>query len=160
LDPGRTVKGEMLGPDGKPLAGARVSGLRTYGGIGQWGNAPPKTSAFTGTGLSPGGERLPGGGPGRQKPGGSPGGQGGGKGPGTVKLAASARLTGRLVTPDGQPVKDGELASLRRPIREPDRMKADPTVGSFPRGLHPDKEGRIRVEGLVPGLTYHLGLVK
>jgi hypothetical protein len=78
------------------------------------------------------------------------------KGPVTVRLAASATLTGRLVTPDGQPISDGELNSLR----EPDRMKADPTVGSFPRGLRPDKKGKVRIEGLVPGLTYHLGFIK
>jgi RNA polymerase sigma factor (sigma-70 family) len=160
LDPGRVVKGEVLGSDGKPLAGVRVSGLRTYGGQGQWENEPLKTSAFTVTGLAPGEARLLEFAHGEKKLAGSFVLQGDEKGPVTVKLAAGATLVGRLVTPDGQPVADGQVISLQRPLDQPDRLKADPTVGSLPRDLRPDRQGKVRIEGLVPGLTYHLGLVK
>jgi hypothetical protein len=37
----------------------------------------------------------------------------------------------------------------------------DVTVGSHPtRGFRPDKEGKFRIEGLVPGLKYNLSVVK
>jgi hypothetical protein len=154
------MKGEVLGPDGKPLAGVRVSGLRTYGGRGQWENEPLKTSAFTVTGLAPGEVRLLEFAHGEKKLAGSFVLKGDEKGPVTVKLTAAATLIGRLVTPDGQPVTDGQVVSLQHPISEPDRMKADPTVGSLPALLAPDKQGKVRIEGLAPGLTYHLGYVK
>jgi hypothetical protein len=151
------VTGEVLGPDGKPLAGARVSGLRTYGGLGQWEN-PLKTAAFTVIGLGPREVRLVEVVHDGKKLAGSLALKGDEKGPVKVKLAAWATLTGRLVTPDGRPVTDGELTALRQTYGELDGKESDPTLGSFPHGLRPDKQGKVRVEGLVPGLTYHLGL--
>jgi RNA polymerase sigma factor (sigma-70 family) len=160
LDPGRTVKGEVRGPDGKPLAGVRVSGLRTYGGHGQWENEPLKTPAFTVTGLAAGEVRLLQFTHDGKKLAGSFVLKGDEKGPLTVELAAAATLVGRLVTPDGQPIADGNLTTLQHPLNEPDRMKADPTVGSFPGIPTPDKQGKVRLEGLTPGLTYYLGYIK
>ncbi len=159
LDPGRTVTGEVRGPDGKPLTGARVCGLRTYNGHGQW-DSPLKTSAFTVTGLAAGEERLLQFAHDGKKLAGSFVLKADEKGPVAVQLAPAAALTGRLVTPDGQPITDGHLMSLLHPISEPDRMKADPTVGSFPDILAPDKQGKVRIEGLAPGLTYYVGYVK
>src|SRR5262249_27329969 len=51
VDPGRTLKGTTLGPDGKPLAGAQVSGLRPMRCY--W-----KGAQFTLRGLSPGKSEL------------------------------------------------------------------------------------------------------
>jgi RNA polymerase sigma factor (sigma-70 family) len=160
LDPGRTLKGEVHGPDGKPLAGVRVSGLRSYGGSGIWEHEPLKTSAFTVTGLDAEQSRLLELVHVEKKLAGSVVVKGGDKGPLVVKLVPAAALTGRLVTPEGKPVADGELTALQGAIDQPQPRNADPTVGSLPDRIRPDKDGKFRIEGLVPGLTYYLGFSK
>src|SRR5205085_2253015 len=52
LDPGRTVKGTVQGPDGKPLAGARICGVKSYA-FTYWENEPLATAEFTAFGVSP-----------------------------------------------------------------------------------------------------------
>jgi RNA polymerase sigma factor (sigma-70 family) len=149
LDPGQSLTGEVHGPDGKPLAGVRVSGLRSYGGHGLWEHEPLKTSAFTVTGLGLEQSRLLEFIHIEKKLAGSVTVKGDDKGPLVVKLAPAAALTGRLVTPEGKPVADGEVTA-----------RHEAAIGSLPAGIRPDKDGKFRIEGLVPGLTYRLGLVK
>ncbi len=160
LDPGHTLKGEVHGPDGKPLAGVRVSGLRSYNGHGLWEHEPLKTSTFTVTGLDSEQPRLLEFACVEKKLAGSVAVKGDEKGPLVVKLVPAAAMTGRLVTPDGKPIADGELIALRGAIDQPQPRNADPTVGSLPPSVRRDKDGKFRIEGLVPGLTYYLGLVK
>jgi RNA polymerase sigma factor (sigma-70 family) len=155
LDPGRSLKGEVVDPDGKPLAGVKVSGLRSYGGSSYWEGQPQKTSAFTVTGLEPGKTRMlefthP-----EKKLAGSVVLKGDEKGPLTVKLGPAGALAGRLVTPDGQPVTDGELVPRGEGLDNSGKQR----FGTFPRGVHPDKQGRFRLDGLAPGLKYRLGLL-
>src|SRR5207248_3468875 len=50
LDPGETPSGKVLGPDGKPLAGARVCGLRSYA-YTYWEYEPLRSTDFTVFGL-------------------------------------------------------------------------------------------------------------
>jgi hypothetical protein len=160
LDPGRTVKGTVLGPNGTPLAGARVSGLRTYGGRGQWEHKPLPTSDFIVTGVDREQTRLLQFTHAEKKLAGHFVLKGEEKGPVQVKLVAAGTLGGRLVTPDGVPVSDGHLISLQGPIGAPDSPKESPTVGALPNELAPGKDGKFRIEGVIPGLTYHLGLVR
>jgi hypothetical protein len=76
------------------------------------------------------------------------------KGPVTIKLRLWATLTGRLVTATGDPFTKGELR-FGLGTRADDVM-----VGSHPlRSIPYDKVGRFRVEGLIPGLKYHLMLL-
>jgi RNA polymerase sigma factor (sigma-70 family) len=160
LDPGHTLQGNVHGPDGKPLAGVRVSGLRSYGGHGLWEHEPLKTSTFTVTGLDSEQPRLLEFACVEKKLAGSVVVKRNDKGPLAVKLVPAAVLTGRLVTPEGKPIADGELMALQGAIDQPQSRNADPTVGSFPAGIRPDKDGKFRIEGLVPGLTYYLGFIK
>jgi RNA polymerase sigma factor (sigma-70 family) len=160
LDPGRTVKGTVLGPDGKPLAGVRVSGLRAYGGYGQWEHKPLPTSDFLVTGLDREQTRLLQFTHAEKKLAGHFVVKGKDSGPVQVKLIAAGTLTGRLVTPDGVAVSEGRLASLRGPIDEPDRVKENSTIGLLPADISPGKDGKFRIEGAIPGLTYHLGLIR
>jgi RNA polymerase sigma factor (sigma-70 family) len=160
LDPGHTLKGEVHGPDGKPLAGVCVSGLRTYSDSRIWEDEPLKTSAFTVTGLDAEKPRLLEFACIEKKLAGSVVAKNGDKGPLAVKLVPAAALTGRLVRPEGKPIVDGEIMALDKAIDQPDRTKADPTAGSLPDRIRPDKDGKFRIEGLVPGLTYYLGFVK
>src|SRR5262249_4677918 len=103
LDPGRTLTGTALDPDGKPLAGVRASGLARQGG---W-ERPQRTGDFPRTGVDPGRPRLL---EFAHKEKGLAGFllvKGAEAQPLTVKLGPSGTLTGRLVTPDGKPVTDG-----------------------------------------------------
>jgi hypothetical protein len=160
LDLGHILKGEVHDPDGKPLAGVRVSGLRSYNGHGLWEYKPLKTSAFTVTGLDAEQARLLEFVHVEKKLAGSVAVKGDDKGPLVVKLVPAAALTGRLVTPEGKPVADGEIVALLQFIGQPDRRKVDPTAGTLPDGIPPDKGGKFRIEGLVPGLTYNLRFSK
>jgi hypothetical protein len=70
------------------------------------------------------------------------------QGPVTVKLQPWATITGRLITADGLPRADVEFYFARKP---------DLALGIPPKELyHPEKDGRFRIEGLVPGLRYSM----
>jgi RNA polymerase sigma factor (sigma-70 family) len=155
LDPGRSLKGEVYGPDGKPLAGARASALKSYG---YWEYEPLKTAEFTLTGVEPGKPRLVQFAHAEKNLAGFLFVKGDEKGPLKVHLGPAAVLTGRLVTPDGQPVKEGQLITRGEPLEAPGKAKNAPLSGSFPNGVRPDKDGKFRIAGLAPGLTYKLGL--
>jgi hypothetical protein len=160
LDPGRTLTGTVADADGRPLAGALVTGL---GRAGDGAYRPLETPAFTVAALKPGEVRLlqfshP-----EKRLAGSLVVRGDTKGPLTVKLGPAGTLTGRFVLPDGKPLADLELsASVSDPIADPrlPPKPPDPTIGSIPRGLRTDKDGKFRIEGLAPGLTYRLGVFK
>jgi hypothetical protein len=138
LDPGLTLTGTVVGPDGKPLAGARALGLRP---MAFWENAPLKTADFTVLALGPGetralqmlheGKKLAG----RLEV------RGDAKGPVRVRLEPWGVVTGRLVKPDGEPMTNVNIYA-----------------GS--RGGQPDKEGRFRIDGLVPGMKFGLSVIK
>jgi RNA polymerase sigma factor (sigma-70 family) len=156
LVPGVTLTGTVLGPDGKPLAGALVRGAQDQD---YWEDRPAEAE-FTVLALKPGEPRLlqfthP-----EKKLAGSLVVRGDEKGPLTVPLGPAGALTGRFVTTDGKPLADLELIPMTHgPVANPlVREKPDVTAGSFPGGPRTDKAGRFRVEGLAPGLTYRLAL--
>jgi RNA polymerase sigma factor (sigma-70 family) len=150
LDPGRTVKGTVLGPDGKPLAGARVSGLKD---MVYWENDALAGAAFEARGLPADKPRLLQFVHESQRLAGSLLVGPDDKGPLTVKLGPWGTLTGRVMTPDGDPLTDVEVASANGIV-------PDPALGSFRNRIRPDKEGRFRIEGLIPGLKYNLSVLK
>jgi hypothetical protein len=153
LDPGRTLTGTVVDADGKPLAGAKISGLRSYA-YTYWENEPLKTAQFTVHALTPDRPRLlevlhEG-----KHLAGSLALRGDEKGPVTVKLQPAGTLMGRLVTPSGGPYTRGEMR-----FGIPQR-RDDVTVGTHPlHDIPRDKQGRFRVEGLIPGLKYSLILI-
>jgi RNA polymerase sigma factor (sigma-70 family) len=57
LDPGTMPHGTVVGPDGKPLPGAKALGLTAYNTHRNWTRAPLKTAEFTVWGLGPADER-------------------------------------------------------------------------------------------------------
>jgi RNA polymerase sigma factor (sigma-70 family) len=164
LEPGRSVAGTVVGPDGKPLAGACVAGLSPVwqGGFGR-DLVPLRSASFSVGGLSPNGTRTlvlvhP-----EKKLGGVQKVRGDEKGPLTFRLEPLGKLAGRLITADGKPwpelrvrvllsfqEKDyGELpADLRLDYRAWQKLISAETTT--------DKDGRFRVGGLVPGLKYLL----
>jgi hypothetical protein len=153
LSAGKTVKGRVLGPDGKPLSGALARGLRPSTLVfGRWEEAPLKSAEFEVVSVDPAKPRavvflhkekkLAG----VLRVGGDE------KGPVEVELEPWATATGRLVNADGKPLADIRLGFVMK-IDEP-----DPTgVGDLPsREVRTDKDGRFKLEGFVPGLRYNL----
>jgi RNA polymerase sigma factor (sigma-70 family) len=159
LDPGLTLTGTVLDPDGKPLAGALMSGVDSYG---SWGYEPLKPAEFTVLGLEPGESRLLQVFHKEKNLAGSLVIKAEQKERPTIKLVQAATLTGRLVTPEGKPANDGEVISLQAPpMAAPGDAKPDLTVGSFHENrVRPAKDGTFRIDGLVPGLKYNMGVIK
>jgi hypothetical protein len=152
LDPGRTLKGMVIDQDGKPLSGARISGLRNYGhSPSYWEPEPLRTGEFAMFGVKPGqrrrlivvhdGQRLAG----------SLLIEGNEKEPLKVQVRPWATVTGRVVDADGQPKPGLDLLFAFG------HRSRDFTIGIHPAGpFATDRQGKFRIEGLVPELQYLL----
>jgi RNA polymerase sigma factor (sigma-70 family) len=151
LDPGWTFSGTLLGPDGKPLAGARgfrVGARYSWGPLHWWQHEAMKTAAFTITELDPrwprdvlfkhsekgliGALQPP------KENGGTV----------TVQMVPGATVTGRLVGADGRPRAANELE-----VRFRARKGLD-WAYDLPERIKTDKDGRFRLEALLPGYEY------
>jgi RNA polymerase sigma factor (sigma-70 family) len=150
LDRGRTVRGTVLDPDGRPLAGAGAAGLNAVTMSPTDIRLP--TAEFTAIGLDPG----------RPRPiffrhedkhlaavlvlrGDEPV-------PPTVRLRPSATVTGRLVDADGNP-----RAGFAIPCNvDPKPFGLRFLSAAFYLRPTVAGDGRFRVEGLVPGVAYHI----
>ncbi len=132
---GRSLKGTVLDPDGKPLDGVRVAGLRD---MGDWSNSG---AAFTVESLQPNKPRLLQFVQDGRKLSGSLSLSGNEKGPLSIRLQPWGTLTGRLILTQGQPL-DGARISC----------------GAFT--VQTGKDGRFRIEGLAAGLKYDLFITK
>jgi protocatechuate 3,4-dioxygenase beta subunit len=158
LDPGRTLTGTLLGPDGKPVKGAMSSGL-TYTTHDERVTpssparqkkalatesftveclAPqtPRTVAFSHEGRKLIGHQIL---------------KGDEKGPLTVRLQPWGAATGRLVGAAGKPLADVRILLVCPPLPAPGLQPLAGVAGT-------DAEGRFQVEGLVPDLKYELQL--
>ncbi len=148
LLPAPKLAGSVLGPDGNPLAGAKVWNLD---GAPAW-SAPllaarfeatrldplrPRKLVFRHDGLKLAGQLMP-----------------PAKGPTSeeVTLRPWATLSGRLVDRDGRPRPGLKLLPFGG---KPD----DPAEAAFTEWVQADAEGRFRLEGLVPGLNHRLAVM-
>jgi hypothetical protein len=141
LESGHTLSVTVLGPDGKPLAGTQISGLKD---MAYWQDTPADASTHIIESLKPGkqrtltffhqGRRLTG----------ELVLQGEETAPQTVALQPWGVVTGRVVNADGEPWGEAELHSTILP-------QGYPRVG---------KDGRFKIEGLIPGKPYEFLLVK
>ncbi len=150
LDPGWTFKGTVLGPDGRPLAGAWGIGLTARGTFWESDYEVMKTAEFTVSGYNPHRPRpiifqhpekgLVGVAQPPKNKGDSI----------TVQLRPGATVEGRLVDPDGRARAGVELVILRR-YKEPrsarrcelfPHAKQDGSAGSVP---HQGSVARARV---------------
>ncbi len=152
LDPGRTLKGVVVGPDGQPLAGARVSGQKA---MNYWEREPLQGAEFTMLSLGDDESRLiqvmhEG-----QRLAGSRMVRGTDTGPVRVALQPWGSVTGRLVTPDGEPLNGVEVAAYGS-MKKEDAGR----VGFLSGRARPGKDGTFRLDGLAPGLAYNLSVVK
>jgi hypothetical protein len=150
LDPGRSVKGILVGPDGKPLSGVTVLDLKLV-----WSNPRPLPGPdFTATVLDPGGSRriyfLH-----REKRlGAAVLVRGDTKEPLTVRLRPCGSVAGRLLDAKGRPRAGVDIYGQS----EDKRMSVSGRWWGLYVSGRTDKEGRFRIEGLIPGVTYHVGI--
>ncbi len=154
LDRGRTLKVKLVGPDGEPVAGALMMGAEDRWEA--WSDQPLPSADFEVHSLGSDAKRgllfyheakqLAGAyviKPDEASP-------------VTVRLEPCGALTGRLVDAGGLP-QAGAQMNWYRPMEGGDSRFEN---GSLPSPIKTDKDGRFRVAGLIPGLTYSLYLTK
>ncbi len=146
VESGSTLRGTVVGPDGKPLVGTRFCGGTTHG----WPQAVSETGSFEIKGLDP--SR-----PGRyvffqaeQRLAAEVMFRGDEAEPVVVRLAQSGSVSGRLIDERGEPVGGAKLVQWRDDVEMPGQgrlLDGEIAVG---------EDGRFRVDGLIPGLLYRL----
>jgi RNA polymerase sigma factor (sigma-70 family) len=157
LDQGATVAGRLVDADGKAVAGAESYGLgKSPNGSGAW-RPPAPGATFTAVALRPGEKRRVMFVHTERKLAGSAVVVGGVKDPIEVCLEPWGEVTGRLVGTDGKPVKAGQVGLSDDVVRKPDlELGSSPLCAPYRAGIEIGPDGRFRIPGLVPGLTYRL----
>jgi RNA polymerase sigma factor (sigma-70 family) len=149
LDPGLTLTGTLLDPDGKPLRGAHLFSSHPWGG---WHHPPLKTAEYKVVNYNPRQPRtvvalhaekqlakvLPF--------------KLDDNKPHSVRLEPCGQVVGRLVDEDGQPRPGVELSVIFRGKND------DGFSSHFTGQVKTDRDGRFRIESLVPGLIYQVGV--
>jgi hypothetical protein len=167
LEPGRTRTGTVVGPDGKPVAGAHVAGLTPVPRFPTASSGQPRAQApglkgadFTVLGLRPHGARnlvffQP-----EKRLGKVQRVRGDGEGPVTVRLEPLGGLTGRVLDARGRPWAGLRVeASLTRVITEYKDLPWEliENLGPMLTVVQTtDRDGRFHMDALLPGLKYNL----
>jgi protocatechuate 3,4-dioxygenase beta subunit len=155
LEPGLSIRGKLVDPDGRPVTGAKVFGLNSTATSGLMAEPPVLDGAeFTAIGLDPDHPRLawflnrqrtlgrtmmlPG-------PDAQPG-----RDPITVTLQPCGTLLGRVLDADGHPRPNVEVIA----VIQHDGLSFGGFVVDVVRT---DVDGRFRITGLIAGVTYRLG---
>lgn len=154
LERGRTITGTCTA-DGKPVAGVRAVEFSRYGAY----DLPIKvtlmeksTGMFTAVGLDPRRQNLmifyqeKEGLVGAVEP------KGDEKDPVEVRLSRWATASGRILGPDGKPVVGETVQVYCRDVSRQDLREL--LSGPLAKPIITDKDGRFRVEGLVPGYQF------
>jgi RNA polymerase sigma factor (sigma-70 family) len=153
VDPGRRVTGSVLGPDGKPLAGALVKGLTAV-----WPQPRAlKSATFTAVALDPHERRqllfvhL------QRKLAGHLVLRGDEKDGVRVRLETWGALTGRILDEDGRPLAGVriQLSFLHSTFSLLPVTWWVPPLGEQ---VQTDRDGRFRAAGMTPGMSIHLSV--
>jgi RNA polymerase sigma factor (sigma-70 family) len=153
LDPGKTLTIQLRDPQDKPLAGA----MAMMGVSAEVKRALPlKSPTCKIYALDPQNPRLAVFLHAERKLAAAVTLRGDEKDPVAIRLAPTGVLTGRVQDEDGQPLAGAEILVFYA------KTSSSYVPGFSLRDLLPrtDKEGRFRVEGVVPGLTVNLGFLK
>jgi hypothetical protein len=149
FDPGRTVRGKVVGPDGRPLAGARAvcvqatdeRGPTTFRtddfAVYALGAGPPRTVYFLHEGKQLVGALTL---------------RGGAAAP-VVKMQPAAAVTGRVLDAAGKPLAGAEI-SFQMSEAGPDELVRQKLHGWRVAHATTDADGRFRLGGLFPGLEF------
>jgi RNA polymerase sigma factor (sigma-70 family) len=165
LDPGRTLSGSVVGPDGQPLTGTFAAGLYALAlPMGLRTRSPERleNASFTAVSLNPRKPRTlcflhP-----EKKLAGALLVRGDEKEPLTVRLAPFGTVTGRLVDAEGRP-RARVKVSLAFTPRQSDLLPAAVVYGGlgpffeeFRNSTTTDDNGRFRLQRVVTGLRYDI----
>jgi RNA polymerase sigma factor (sigma-70 family) len=140
LEPARTLKGSIVGPDGKPAAGISAHGL-TYRG-----SETLKTGSFTIQGINPRRSRQIIFQDKEKRLGACLVLKGDESQPLVIKLQPCGSVTGRIIDKDGQPVAGMDITIQNSSLSNPQPILHITT----------DNDGRFRAEGLVAGAKYRV----
>jgi hypothetical protein len=163
VDPGRAVSGTVLSPDGAPLEGVFAAGLTAAYSLLDSSPAKPKlpAAAFTAVGLDPGGARTLVFWHEEKKLAKAVLVRGKEAGPLAVRLEPFGAVTGVLCDAEGRP-ESGVTVEARYSGRQNDTLPGELAPGfpglstpalALPRATT-GPDGRFRLEGLVPGMSY------
>jgi RNA polymerase sigma factor (sigma-70 family) len=155
LDPGRETSGTVFGPDGKPLKGVEVYGVKRR----QEGFAPLASERFTATGIDPAHPRalifrhlerklvarLVLSGDEKTEP--------------SIRLQPWGTITGRILDQEGEPVAGVQFAVAFSGARSFPYWPA-PGLAAKDDPFTTDEYGKFRMEGLIPGMSYHFVISK
>jgi hypothetical protein len=153
LDRGVTAAVRLLDGAGKPVVGAESFRLGHPLADEVWAK-PAATATFTATALRPGEKRRVMFVHTERKLAGSAVVAGGAKGPLDARMEPWGEVTGRLVGADGKPVAGAVYQTPEVVERRNLSLGASPFMDTESWGVASGPDGRFRVRGLVPGLTY------
>jgi hypothetical protein len=148
VDPGLTMTGSILDPEGREISGLVSSNL---GPSTHRAPRPQESASFEARGVDPDRPRRASFFHDGRKLAGSIVLPGNGSDPAIVRLQPWGTVTGRVVDDEGQPVSGFALMG-----NVPGSRRFDPDRGLLPTNerIELDREGRFRIERLVPGLVY------
>jgi hypothetical protein len=150
---GKEKRVQVVGPDGKPVEGAVVSGWTAFGG-----RTTAKGDTFTAVALDPARPRTLTVVHTKRKLAGHVTLRGDEKGPVTVTLRPWATLTGKLLDEDGKPLAG---ARVRIGYREESAFHlAHAGIPVSEESVQTDAEGNFRVETVFPGMRFGLVFLK
>ncbi len=169
LEPGRTRTGTVVGPDGQPLAGVHVAGLTPlphffhgYDPRQRFQSKRLSTANFTVLGLNPRKARNIVFFHSEKKLGKVQAVRGDEAGPLTVRLEALGGVTGRVVDAKGRPwaglTVEVSLTRLIAAYKDLPWELLDNLGPMMEVKTTTDREGKFRIDGLLPGLQYNLAL--
>jgi hypothetical protein len=75
-----------------------------------------------------------------------------------IELTRAGSIEGRLVDADGEPITDASLTAHYEKLGSGDNSAIwapHPRLTANPTNIPVDKQGRFRLEGLIPGWSYH-----
>ena len=152
FDPGRTIHGKIVGPDGRPLPGVQAAGVQA---TGERGPTTFPTDSYTAYALDPSrprtvyfrheGQNLIG----------SVTFRGDEKEAPVVKMQPASAVIGRVLDAAGKPMAGMEI-SFQLTEWGADELIRQKLYGRLPRLATTDAEGRFRLEGMFPGLKMEL----
>jgi RNA polymerase sigma factor (sigma-70 family) len=150
VDPGRKITAFPADPDGQRVAGTMVMGADDSSGLEQL----KESTAFDIVALDPSSPRRVTVKHAERKLIGSVYLKGDEKGPVTIPLQPYGTVAGRIVDEEGRPREGVGIMSAGG--SKPDRPAEQGILpgGNFGGGIRLGRDGRFRVEGLVPGLKY------
>jgi hypothetical protein len=150
FDPGKTLAGQVVGPDEKPLGGVTAYGLYPT----RDEPVALKDAQFTAFGLDPDHPRKvvfvhP-----DRKLSGLVEARGDEKGLLKVKLQPWAAVTGRVVGPDGQPLRE---ATVHLTVRKPGQVFSPLSAPANENEVvKADEDGKFRMDVRIPGVAFDL----